>query len=316
MVKKENGNKWTSRPKATVLRQEELERQREELLRRIAGQKKEIADLEQKRERYAEDTLRHNAWASPMLDRCLEELRNTEERVEVWEGQLERVEKQIERCEPTREEAAEQEKNQNDLAALAEERFATDQQIHKQLGQLSSLLEKRRGASRGMAGKAQALGAEIDLDQDRFDALLSSLPTNVLVQSESWLDWLFGRQKAEVRAVARERLERRETLVHTGIYNLGDAIELSQAEFDRLHRTDRPAQDNDAPWRCQPPSVFSLEEYESARAEAEENGVPLEEILVLQDVRRFHEDQERYHAPKRAAEARAAALRLGTPVRG
>lgn len=325
MVKKENGNKWAPRSKATVLQQEELERERQKVQSLITRQNEKVAGLQQERDAYARQTLTGTGFASERLDHCLEELRNTEERLDVWHEQLERVEKQLESCEPTAEEAAEREKNQNALAALAEERLAADQQIHEQLGQLRSLLGKRRELTGGMQEKARTLEmgvdevlicgpSRFDVDQDRFDALLNSLAANVLARSETWVDWLFGRQGGEVRAVARERLERRETLTHTGIYNLGEGVELSQAEYDQLHRTDRPAKDNNAPWRCQPPSVFSVEEYERACAEAGKKGVPLEEIVIFQDVRRFQQDKERYHAPKRAAEARADVARLGTPV--
>ncbi len=305
MPKKKNASsgEWTPRSKATVLQQEELERQREELQSRIARQKEEIADLQQSRDIYAKQTLTNEGSSFVSLNRCLADLRAAEEKLDVWYDQLDRVEKQIESCEPTAEEAAEREKNQNALAVLAEERVATDQQIHKQLGQLSSLLEKRREVSRSMAEKAQALKMEIqlDLDQDRFDALLNSLPTNVLAPSETWLDWFLGRQGGEVRAVPRERVERRETLAHTGIYNLGDVFELSQAEFDELSRRDLPANEPYAPWKCQPPRVFSIEEYESARAEAEEKGRSLEEVVILQDLRRFHEDKERAQYAHHAA---------------
>ena len=302
MSKKKNASsgKWTPRSKPTVLQQEELERQREELQSRIAHQKKEVADLQKDREAYAKQTLTDKSPLFRTLDRCLADLRAAEEKLDVWYDQLDRVEKQIESCEPTAEEAAEREKNQNALASLAEERLATDQQIHKQLGQLSSLLQKRREVSSSMAEKAQALKMEgkLDLDQDRFDALLNSLPTNVLAPSQVWLDWFFGRQSGEVRAVPRERVERRETLAHTGIYNLGDVFELSQAEFDQLRRTDLPANDPYAPWKCQPARVFSIEEYESARAEAEKKGVLLEEVVILQDLRRFQKNKELYEGQK------------------
>ncbi len=311
MPKKESASsgKWTPRSKATVLQQEELERQREELQRRITREKEKVADLQKKREQYAERTLTQGGWASELLDRCLADLRAAEDKLDVWYEQLERVEKQIKSCEPTAAEAAEREKNQNALAALAEERLAADQQIHEQLGQLASLLQKRRGLTGSMHEKARALemGVDevvvtrvsyLDLDQDRFDALLNSLPTNVQALSEAWVDWFLGRQGGEVRAVARERVERRENLAHTGIYNLGEVVELSQTEFDELHRTDRPANDPHAPWRFQPPSVFSIEECEAARARAKEKGVPLEELLVLQDVRKFHEDKDRYQGQK------------------
>ena len=288
MSKKENaiGN-WTPRSKAAVLRRERLERQREILQEHIAHGKKEIAELEKDRERCAERVANgENIYYA--LDNCLDELRTKKEKLDVWYDQLDRVEKQIESCNPTAEEAAERKKNQNTLAVFAEERLATDGKIHEQLAQLSDLLQRRREVSGQMAEKAKVLEMEIEfyLDQDRFDALLDSLPTNLLALSEKWVEWLFGRERGEVSAVARERVEQREKLAHTGIHEPGDLLELSQAEFDELHRTDRFKRTNAShlEWKYIPPSVFSREEYEAAVAEAEEKGMTLQDVVWCQNL--------------------------------
>ncbi len=187
MSKKENANgNWTLRSKAAVLREQELERQREALQESITRAKEEIAESQKNLDIHAEQVIAKKGSDSTTLDHCLAELRAKDQKLDVWYKQLKRVTKQIESCKPTAEEAAERKKNQDTMAASSEERLKIDRQIHEQLGQLSALLQRRREVSSRMVGNAQALEMEneLDLDQYRFDALLDSLPKNVLALSE------------------------------------------------------------------------------------------------------------------------------------
>lgn len=287
MTQKEN-RKWPERSQASILRQDDIEVERREFQGAIKSLKEKVVTLEATRKNYGK-----KARLLGMLQTTVADLRTAREILEVKEELLRETEEQILSFAPTPEAAAQREEKQKALAVLAEERAGMDRQVSEAFGQLSNLLKKRRAFTEQMADHAKNLEMDIDLDQARFDTLLNSLPATLLAQSESWVDWFLGRKAGRVRAVCRGRLVRVESLAHNGIYNLGEVVELSQAKFDELHRKDRPAGKQYARWECKPPNVFSLEEYKSARAEAEKKNVPLEEVVACQDIRKFRQDEER-----------------------
>ncbi len=286
MTQKEN-LKWPERSQASILRQDDIEEERRELQGEIKRFKEKVVTLEARRKSCGK-----KPHLVDMLQITVTDLRTAREMLEVKEELLRETEEEILSYTPTPEAAAQREEKQKALAALAEERAGMDRQVSEALGQLRNLLKRRRAFTERMAVHAKNLEMDIDLDQARFDNLNSYLPATLLAQSETWVDWFLGRQTGKVRAVCRGRVERRESLAHNGIYNLGDVVELSQAQFDQLHRKDRPAGKQYAPWECKPPSVFSLEEHKDARAEAEKKNISLEEVVACQDIRQFRQDEE------------------------
>jgi hypothetical protein len=286
MTQKEN-RKWPERSQASILRQDDIEENRRELQGEIKRFKEKVVTLEARRKSCGK-----KPHLVDMLQITVADLRTARDMLEVKEELLRETEEEILSYTPTPEAAAQREEKQKALAALAEERAGMDRQVSEALGQLRNLLKKRRAFTEQMADHANNLEMDIDLDQVRFENLISHLPETLLAQSESWVDWFLGRKTGRVRAVCRGRVERRESLAHNGIYNLGDVVELSQAQFDQLHRKDRPAGKQYALWECKPPSVFSLEEHKNALAEAEEQNIPLEEVVACQDIRKFRQDEE------------------------
>lgn len=296
MTKKEAeaaGN-WTPRSQASILRQEELERQRADLQGRIARLKGKIADLEKQREIYAEQTVARTAgihvWES--LNRTLADLRAANDELDLWQEKLEEVEKKIVACEPTPEEAAQRQKGQEALARSAEERLALDEKIDAQLAQLRKLLGERHELTGRMATLAQELELDTDLDLERFDALASALPAQMAQQSRSWVDLLVGREKLPVRAFARERLVLAETLTQTGIYPVGQEMRLTQEQFNELHRMERPSGIAGLGNHFRPPSVLTPEEHEAAEQKAKEHGVSVQEVIEWEDSERFLQEEE------------------------
>lgn len=299
MARKEAATiEFAPRSQASILRQEELETKRARLQVWVRNVKEEIAELEKRRDSVAKSKLEGEAWAWRSLEAFIAELRAKRDLLEIHEGQLREVEAGIAACTPTPDDAAARQENQQALAALAEERLGLDADVDAALNTLRSLLEQRGELRSRMTQRAQALELDLDLDQERFDALAASLPEKMERRSRTWAERFLGRPAKPVRAFARGRVVVPETLAQAGIYSLGDELVLSEEEFAELRRTDRPAPTTEAPWRCQPRGVFTPAEYEEAQREAEGtfDSSTVADIISRQDAASDQENKARWEA--------------------
>lgn len=286
---------WSPRSQASLLRQEELDGKRVVLLRNIEGSRQKIRHFEQRRDGLAEETIDSGSPGFLTLEAYLSDLRVLGDLLELQEGQLKSLDEKIRGCIPTAETTAVLEENQHGLTAVIKERLALDRQVGEVVAQVNKLLKKRAALTGRMADRAANLEMKLELDQERFDTLANSLRSKVAAQSEIWSDWVFGRQPAPVHAVVYdERLVLPETLAHSGIYYQGEAVELTKAQFDELSRTDRPGRTQREPWRCQLPSVISVEKYKQFRADPGRKGLPIAEALFWDDINRQEENRRRY----------------------
>lgn len=305
MSKNANTQSWTPRSQKSLLRQAELEREREEMLLQIEAFKRTIAEAEVDRARLAKSALKGAGYAAAHLERCVEDLRNKRESLAAREEVLRGVEEEIAACTPTPERAAARRRGQDQFAVAAEERLALDEKIDAQIAQLRELLSERQEITGRMTVLAQELEIERGLDQERFDALAAALPAHIAGQSQVWTNRMLGRWKPPVEAVARETVTLPETLAHPEIYHLGEKVGLTEEEFSELHRADRPAPGRKVPWsenyvgtppwRSHPRSVWTREEYEAAKAKGDiENVIFLEERQADEENRlRFMEKNQK-----------------------
>lgn len=162
--RKEGAVKFSLRSQAGILRQEELERERDEITRQIEAFKAKVNEIEGDRARLAKRALKGESFASTALERCVEELRNKREALAAREQVLRDVEAQVAACQPTAERRAEREKNQHVFAELAEERLALDEEIGSRVKGLRELLAQRSKLTGKMAEVAEALEMKSGLD--------------------------------------------------------------------------------------------------------------------------------------------------------
>jgi len=206
---------------------------------------------------------------------------------------------------------------QAQVAALAGERIEHDAQVERHVEELRAALDSRAALTGQMRDLAAKIEFSADLDEERFTRFAASLPS-ILDESKRRMDALLG-MPGSVRAVARVRLERPETLRSTGIILAGQEMLLRQEEFDELSRTDVPKpgrysgafkDSGQEPWCLLPQQVCSIEQFEADKAEAERSGQTVEQIWRRQDEEREAESQKRYLAWHEAQQLEKRAIEL------
>lgn len=327
MVKKETATRpWTPRSQASLLRQLELEREREALANGVEAQKRRLAEAKEMQHRLAKSAAKGEGWAVVNLEKCTEDVRNKRGSLEAQQEVLRSIEEAIAALEPTPKQLIERRKQQDALAALVEERLTVDAALGVAVDELRSRLMKRAELTGRMAELARALEMTCDLDQARFDALAQALSEQVEPQSRTWAQRMLGQGGRPVRAIARHEFTVSETLADAGVYHRGDEVFLSEGEFAELRRTDRPAPGLKATWpervcyigiprwRCHPRKVWTPEEYEAAQKQVEEEGVTLAYIVISED--RQQDEQNQVRAERRAEQIVRVKVLRGGVLRG
>lgn len=194
------------------------------------------------------------------------------------------------------------------FAALISERLERDRKAEILLQNLQAVLAERAEVTAKMAECAAALDLTIDSDADtvdtrRFDELRSALPAELAVSSERWAGWFTGTSGLKPYIVRDARLVVRETLKSAGVYYFGETVELTDEEARELLREDRPAPLNDAPWRCAPPSIMTIEAHQEATAAAAEKGMDLDDYLLWGEVERIGRDKAAYRGEPHVTDA-------------
>lgn len=194
------------------------------------------------------------------------------------------------------------------FSALVSERLEKDRQAETLLRNLQAALDERAALAAKMAECAAALDFTIDpygdtLDTRRFEELRAALPSELAASSERWSGWITGTTGVKPYIVRDARLEVRETLKSAGVFHFGETVELTDEEARELLREDRPAPTNDAPWRCAPPSIMTIEAFEEATAAAAEKGMDLDDYLFWTEVERTAGRKVSYTGGKQTANA-------------
>ena len=149
-----------------------------------------------------------------------------------------------------------------------------------------------------MLETAKAIDLSHDgLDAERFDNLLASLPAELYPASERWTARFLGQpQDAKAYIVRDGRLVLQESVASCGLYRRGDKIELDEDQGHDLMRQDRPAPTPEAPWRCAPPSILTVQAYEAAVATAAARNFKLADFWAAEDCEADERAKERHIA--------------------
>lgn len=304
-MKQEQTKEWSPRSQRNLLERNELQLQLADRNSLIGATERKIAELETMRAGQLKRSLGGDTFADVALSRTLEELEEKKRLLAAYQEQRAYIEAQLrELDEPTPAAQDARLDQQARLAAMARERLEKDQEIDEAVNALRSLLQERGRLTAQMAEGASSI--ELDFsspDDQRFEALLASLPEAVVRQSQAWAAWFIGERADEKPYIVRDDcLVVPETLAHHGVYFFGETLRLTGEEAAELSRTDRPAATRKEPWRCLPPSITTPEAYAAALAAAEEAGISVNGLYFREDSQGDMKNERR--------------LKAGTPVLG
>lgn len=306
---------WSARSQASLLREQELIKQREHLQFSIGTAKRELGELEERRRSILGWIGRGESESVASATRNAEAIRKAKDKLAALQEAHKLVEEKIQSERLTSEQAAERSRNQEALAELVEQRLVLHAEIETAVGQLRDKLSADSALAGRMAELAQAVELEADLDAGRWDGLLAALPENITQESRLWLDGFLGRGESLIRCFAHTRLVVGETLSSSGVFAPGDELFLTQQEFLELHRTDRPlplpanmlASDEVArrPLHL-PQGVLTPEEFEAACAAAKKEGLELADYFSREDRQRDEESKRRRQGQRERAQGLAS----------
>lgn len=283
--------KWSARSQRSIMRQNEIQQQLAQCEGHIRYIKRGIADLEAQKAgqlRHAMISEGGGRVGPTEIGRTVNELKNRKFSLEAFQEHKKDLESKIAKLNQSDPAADEARAAQQDrLAELAGERLEKDRFIQAVITDLRQQLRERARLSATMVEVASSIDIDFDPDAERFDQLLDSLQADVLAESEAWAAWFLGEDgAAKPYIVTDSLLIGPEALAHNGVYRFGETIMLADADAAELLRTDRPAGMPSNPWRCQPPSITTIEAHQEAIARAKEEGLSVEQFYAVEEIAR------------------------------
>ena len=263
---------------------------------RIGYLERKIREGEQTKTRQMKCVVEGKTQNTQYLGDMLRALEDSNREVSAFREQRTQIQSEIAALAPTPASAAERSERQRYLARLAAERLEKDRLAEGALKGLRRLLEERAQLTAKMADAAQAADfmiADDNLDAQRFDELLASLPEGVAAESERWLAWFTGKEEGlKSYAVVVDQAERLEpeTLACAGFHGFGETVQLTDREASQLLRAVYPQGTirHDSRWSYEPPRIMPLEAFEALQSEAADEGVSAQVVVA----RRNQEQEE------------------------
>jgi hypothetical protein len=298
------GAGYSARSQRVELKKKDLHISLKKIDTFIASAEQKISELQPEVERLTRRVVFEESQEShPALDEMISRVATKRSFIECCKREHISIEAQIAALIPTEAEKEARLAEQKRFIRLANVRIERTRAISEILRELQKRLRERRELTAGLRKSAALLDLATfndALDAERFDALSSFLPENLMAESEQAHARLLGKQSEGVESyiVCEDFLTLRETLAHSGVYHRGETVLLSAAEAGELLRQDRPDPQNPGPWNFLPPSVMTLEDYDAAVTAAKEKGCDWETIIILQ--KREHEEQAREEAREQA----------------
>jgi hypothetical protein len=177
-------------------------------------------------------------YAHLALENCVQDVAKAEQMISAFKAQAVSLQAQINALVLTPEQAAQRAEGQAALANLALAREEGDRNLDTVLATATRLLRERAEVTSRMQKLAETLEFErINLDDDRFNALLRTLPQGMAAESAKWVKWFLGREDGRHPvAIQGGEIVLRETLVCNGAFSIGDCAELTKEEEAEIKR--------------------------------------------------------------------------------
>jgi hypothetical protein len=175
------------------------------------------------------------------LEGFLEDVKKAQGMISTFEDTAVSIQERIDALVPTPERAAERAGTQNALAGDFIERLAMDRELDSALESAKRILKDRSELTAKMRKLAECLEFPpgLDLDGERFDALLRSLPKEVAQTSGKFINWFLGREPdRHPRTITCDEITLPETLRSANVFFYGDQAELTAEEARAIDALD------------------------------------------------------------------------------
>jgi hypothetical protein len=241
------GKSWSIRSQQSWVKQHELEEKLTKCRSLISSCERDIAEAKKGSERQVGQVVGGSGPATVILGEHLAELEDKKRKLAAYKEHAVSLQRETHALtHPRPSLLAHRRKQQTLLAGLAAERLVKDRLAERALRSLRSLLEERARLSATMQEVARTIeftGEPDGFDEQRFDALLNSLPNGLAAESEKWISWFLGEEPTEESyTVTQEVLLFPETLASAHFYRYGDRLELTEAQAGKL-ASEREAED-------------------------------------------------------------------------
>jgi hypothetical protein len=241
------GKSWSTRSQQSWLKQRDLEGNLEKCKGLIRSCESDIAQSEKASELQVNQVITGSGPSRLTLGEKLAELEGNKRKLVAFKDRAASLQREIHALtHPRPSLLAQRRKQQTLLAGLAAERLVKDRLADRALQSLRSLLEERARLSATMQEVARTIeftGEPDGFDEQRFEALLNSLPSGLAAESEKWISWFLGEERTEESyTVTRKVLLFPETLASAHFYRYGDRLELTEAQAGKL-ASEREAED-------------------------------------------------------------------------
>jgi hypothetical protein len=174
-----------------------------------------------------------------ILESYIEDVAKAEKMVAAFKTQVADLEAKIQALMPDAAKAAERAEGQRILWIRVLARLELDRRLDAALEIVRHVLEERRAITSNMREAATALEFDgtVNLDDQRFDALLRSLPSDMARESAKWVTWFLGREPDRTPCTIHwHEVALPETLACHNAFQPGDCPMLTKAEEAEVSR--------------------------------------------------------------------------------
>jgi hypothetical protein len=169
----------------------------------------------------------------------VKEVGEAEQMITAFKSQVADLEAKIQALMPNAEKAAERAEGQRILWIRVLARLELDRRLDAALEVVRHVLEERAAITSNMREAAIALdfAREVRLDDDRFEALLRTLPSDMARESAKWVAWFTGRDGDRTPCTIQGgQAVLPETLASHNAFQSGDCPMLTKAEEAQINR--------------------------------------------------------------------------------
>lgn len=174
-----------------------------------------------------------------VLESYVQDVGKAEQMIAAFKSQVANLQSQIDALMPDAAKAAERAEQQNILAGRLLARLELDRKLDAALETVRGILEYRKQMTSEMREAAIALdfNREVGLDDQRFETLLRTLPSDMARESQKWGIWFLGQEDDRTPCTIHGgQAVLPETLASHNAFCSGDCVNLTKAEEKEIER--------------------------------------------------------------------------------
>lgn len=220
-----------------MVREWQLEKEVAVCQQQIAMYERDLGKSEEDKTRQIRQIASGHGYAHAILKGVMAEIQNAERMISSFKERVAVLQTEIKTLrEPTCEEKTARADRQGILAGLAAERLLKDEGAECALQYLRRILWERSTLTLRMKELAREIDLQVgNFDDDRFDAVLRSLPDDLLGESREWVSWFLAEQTdRHPGEVQGGEFLLPECLANNGAVRSGDCPVLSTEEWSKL----------------------------------------------------------------------------------